>query len=202
MSFNVSLLPPSPARADHLSFFLCVVLVRSRSGFSSESLLNFIRPKLTHSFELYRPRPWGKIISAPFLFVQLSSLASLSLPPALLSLLFPNSHLSFPPLHNSLGGALYGLFIFRSFFLPIVTSKHLWTVATLLIILTFTTGYMWNKIKDAPYMVMDREGRSQWLAGGFSNQYGAESQVVAVICESSALSLFLFLFFLSFALLV
>ncbi|KAL7414619.1 putative dolichyl-diphosphooligosaccharide-protein glycotransferase [Mrakia frigida] len=117
------------------------------NGFSSESLLNFIRPKLTHSFELYRPRPWGKIISAPFL----------------------------------LGGALYGLFIFRSFFLPIVTSKHLWTVATLLIILTFTTGYMWNKIKDAPYMVMDREGRSQWLAGGFSNQYGAESQVVAVI---------------------
>lgn len=50
--------------------------------------------------------------------------------------------------------------------------------------LTFTSGYMWNKIKEAPYMVVDREGRSQWMAGGFSNQYGAESQVVAVICES------------------
>lgn len=34
-------------------------------------------------------------------------------------------------------------------------------------------------------MAVDREGRSQWLAGGFSNQYGAESQIIAVICNST-----------------
>ena len=51
-------------------------------------------------------------------------------------------------------------------------------------ILTFTSGYMWNKIKGAPYVAVDQSGKTSWIAGGYQNQLGLESQVVASTCVS------------------
>jgi oligosaccharyltransferase complex subunit gamma len=56
-------------------------------------------------------------------------------------------------------------------------------------ILVFTSGYMWNKIKNAPYVNVDRDGKVSWIAAGFQNQLGLESQIIAGICKSSLLSL-------------
>ena len=42
---------------------------------------------------------------------------------------------------------------------------------------------MWNKIKNAPYVAVDPQGKVNWIAGGYQNQLGLESQVVAGLCE-------------------
>lgn len=66
--------------------------------------------------------------------------------------------------------------------LPIIQSRFLWGAGCILFILTFTSGHMWNRIKNAPYVAGTREGGVTWVAAGFQNQLGAESQVVAGMC--------------------
>lgn len=44
-------------------------------------------------------------------------------------------------------------------------------------------GYMWNNIRGAPYMSMGQNGKVEYFAGGFQNQLGVETQIVASICE-------------------
>lgn len=45
------------------------------------------------------------------------------------------------------------------------------------------SGYMWNQIRKPPYMQVTREGQASYIAGGYSNQYGVETQILSVICE-------------------
>jgi len=49
--------------------------------------------------------------------------------------------------------------------------------------LTFTSGFMWNRIKNAPYIGVSQSGHVSWIAGGYQNQLGVESQIVGVTCE-------------------
>lgn len=77
------------------------------------------------------------------------------------------------------GGLLYGLW---PFLLPLYQSRLIWGTVSILMILTFTSGYMWNRIKGAPYVTVDQSGRTSWIAGGYQNQLGLESQVVAGTC--------------------
>jgi oligosaccharyltransferase complex subunit gamma len=42
---------------------------------------------------------------------------------------------------------------------------------------------MWNKIKNAPYVAAGQDGRVSWIAGGYQNQLGLETQVVGGICK-------------------
>lgn len=65
-------------------------------------------------------------------------------------------------------------------------------VATLSTITVMCAGHMWNGIRGAPYMMMGQGGKPEYFASGFQNQYGAETQIVAIICQ--CLSSFLFLF--------
>ncbi len=67
--------------------------------------------------------------------------------------------------------------------LPIIQSRFLWGAGSILAILTFTSGHMWNRIKNAPYVAQTQGGGVSWVAGGFQNQLGMESQVVAGLCE-------------------
>lgn len=47
---------------------------------------------------------------------------------------------------------------------------------------------MWNRIKNAPYIGVSQGGQVSWIAGGYQNQLGIESQVVGSICESAAVA--------------
>jgi oligosaccharyltransferase complex subunit gamma len=67
--------------------------------------------------------------------------------------------------------------------LPLLQSRILWGTTSMILILTFTSGYMWNKIKNAPYVAADQSGKVSWIAGGYQNQLGMESQVVGGICK-------------------
>jgi hypothetical protein len=42
---------------------------------------------------------------------------------------------------------------------------------------------MWNRIKNAPYIGVSQSGHVSWIAGGYQNQLGVESQIVGVTCK-------------------
>jgi hypothetical protein len=47
------------------------------------------------------------------------------------------------------------------------------------------SGYMWNQIRKPPSMQVTPQGGAIYIASGFSNQYGVETQIISVICELS-----------------
>jgi oligosaccharyltransferase complex subunit gamma len=54
-------------------------------------------------------------------------------------------------------------------------------------ILLFTSGHMFNHIRKVPYVTGDGRGGVNYIASGFQNQLGLETQVVAAICMSRLL---------------
>lgn len=77
---------------------------------------------------------------------------------------------------------------------PMLYSRNLWAALSLIAILLFTSGHMFNHIRKVPYIANNNRGGVSYVAGGFSNQYGLETQIVAVICTSSWCPLSLCLF--------
>ena len=51
-----------------------------------------------------------------------------------------------------------------------------------------TSGYMWNQIRHPPYVQQAGNGRVNYIASGYSNQLGAETHLISVVCT---LNLFL-----------
>lgn len=82
--------------------------------------------------------------------------------------------------------AVLGLITFFSvaapYILPVVQNRNLWAAISLLIILLFTSGHMFNHIRKVPYVSGDGNGNIVYFAGGFSNQFGLETQIVAGMC--------------------
>lgn len=74
------------------------------------------------------------------------------------------------------------------YILPLLRSRNLWTALSLLAILLFTTGHMFNHIRKVPYVAGDGKGGISYFAGGFQTQFGLESQIIAAICESPFLT--------------
>ncbi|RUS24806.1 hypothetical protein BC938DRAFT_473049 [Jimgerdemannia flammicorona] len=63
----------------------------------------------------------------------------------------------------------------------VLRSKNTWAAITLVEILMMTSGHMWNHIRKPPYVVGNGQGGVSYIAQGFQNQIGLESQIVAVI---------------------
>ncbi|KAK2731632.1 oligosaccharyl transferase subunit ost3/OST6 [Myotisia sp. PD_48] len=82
-------------------------------------------------------------------------------------------------------GLISLLTVTSAYVLPIIQSRNLWTAVSLLLILLFTSGYMFNHIRKVPYVTGDGKGGISYFAAGFSNQLGLESQVVAAICNQA-----------------
>jgi oligosaccharyltransferase complex subunit gamma len=79
---------------------------------------------------------------------------------------------------------LISLFTVSSpYILPIIQNRNLWAAISLIAVLLFTSGHMFNHIRKVPYVVGDGKGGINYFAGGFSNQFGLESQIVAAVCE-------------------
>jgi len=66
--------------------------------------------------------------------------------------------------------------------IPIINNRNLWAAISLIMVLLFTSGHMFNHIRKVPYVAQDSKGGISYIAGGFSNQFGLETQIVAVIC--------------------
>lgn len=66
---------------------------------------------------------------------------------------------------------------------PIVTSRRLWSAGSLIAILLYTSGFMFNHIRKVPYVSGDGKGGINYIAGGFQNQLGLETQIIAALCK-------------------
>ncbi len=91
-------------------------------------------------------------------------------------------------LYTALTTALLGTISFISvawpYIAPLVQNRNVWAAISLIFILLFTSGHMYNHIRKVPYVAADGRGGVSYFAGGFSNQYGLETQIVAAICKS------------------
>jgi OST3 / OST6 family, transporter family len=67
---------------------------------------------------------------------------------------------------------------------PVLQNRNLWAAISLIMILLFTSGHMFNHIRKVPYVSGNGKGGISYFAGGFSNQYGMETQIVAAMCKS------------------
>lgn len=84
---------------------------------------------------------------------------------------------------------LMGLFTLGTvaypYVLPIIQSRNLWAAVSLIAILLFTSGHMFNHIRKVPY-VQGSKGKIVYFANGFQTQYGMETQIVAAMCTFSS----------------
>ncbi|KAF3939367.1 hypothetical protein ABW19_dt0206850 [Dactylella cylindrospora] len=71
---------------------------------------------------------------------------------------------------------------------PALYSRNLWAAVSLVAVLLFTSGHMFNHIRKVPYVVQNRNGGIAYIAGGFQNQYGLETQIIAVVYAVLAFS--------------
>ena len=71
------------------------------------------------------------------------------------------------------------------YILPILQNRNLWAAISLIAVLLFTSGHMFNHIRKVPYVSGDGKGGISYFAGGFQNQFGLETQIVAAMCRFS-----------------
>lgn len=69
------------------------------------------------------------------------------------------------------------------YILPIISNRNLWALGSLLAVLLFTSGHMFNQIRGTPYVAGDGKGGIVYFTGGFQNQLGLESQIIAALCK-------------------
>lgn len=71
---------------------------------------------------------------------------------------------------------------------PIIQNRNLWAAFTLIAIILFTSGHMFNHIRKVPYITQDKRGNIAYFAAGFQSQLGIETQIVAALCKYCAAS--------------
>lgn len=81
-------------------------------------------------------------------------------------------------------GTITFLSVAWPYLLPIIQNRNVWAAISLIAILLFTSGHMFNHIRKVPYVAGDGRGGISYFAGGFSNQFGLETQIIGAICKS------------------
>ncbi|KAJ7709888.1 oligosaccharyl transferase subunit OST3/OST6 family [Mycena rosella] len=77
----------------------------------------------------------------------------------------------------TIGSGILTFAVTLRFVSPILQSRWTWAVGSILTSLIMTSGYMFTRIRNSPFM----GGDGSWIAGGFQNQFGQEVQVVALV---------------------
>ncbi|KAJ7449828.1 hypothetical protein FB451DRAFT_1146605 [Mycena latifolia] len=78
---------------------------------------------------------------------------------------------------TTIASGLLAFAVALRFVAPILQSRWTWAIITILISLIMTSGYMFTRIRNSPFL----GGDGSWIAGGFQNQFGQEVQVVALV---------------------
>ncbi len=88
----------------------------------------------------------------------------------------------------TIGLSVFALVLLAKFAWPVFSfvlfSRWIWAIISILSSLVFTSGYMYTRIRGTPFAQLTKDG-AQWVAGGYSNQYGAETYAVATLCKLS-----------------
>ncbi|KAL1881435.1 hypothetical protein VTK73DRAFT_3953 [Phialemonium thermophilum] len=80
-----------------------------------------------------------------------------------------------------ISGAFTAAFVAWPYIFPFIRSRNPWAAVSLILILLFTSGHMFNHIRKVPYVASNNRGGISYFAGGFQNQFGMETQIVAAI---------------------
>ncbi|OAX85197.1 hypothetical protein ACJ72_00426 [Emergomyces africanus] len=78
-------------------------------------------------------------------------------------------------------GAVTLFTVSSRFILPLIQNRNLWAAISLIMILLFTSGHMYNHIRKVPYVTADNKGGISYFAPGFMSQLGLETQIIAAI---------------------
>ncbi|KAL1590558.1 hypothetical protein WHR41_00608 [Cladosporium halotolerans] len=93
----------------------------------------------------------------------------------------PINYVKIVTVTTALLGAITFLFVAAPYYLPIVQNRNLWAAVSLIAVLLFTSGHMFNHIRKVPYVAASPKGGVSYFAGGFQNQFGLETQIVAAM---------------------
>lgn len=96
----------------------------------------------------------------------------------------PVNYIRIVTITTTILGGLSFFGIAYPYVLPVIQNRNSWAGISLITILLFTSGHMFNHIRKVPYVAGDVKGGISYFAGGFSNQFGLETQIVAAMCES------------------
>ena len=96
----------------------------------------------------------------------------------------PINYLRIVVITTTILGAISFFSVASPYIMPIIQNRNLWAAISLITILLFTSGHMFNHIRKVPYVSGDGKGGISYFAGGFSNQFGLETQIVAAMCKS------------------
>lgn len=97
------------------------------------------------------------------------------------ALVRPINYLKIAVVTTSILGALTFAAVAYPYILPFIQSRNLWAAISLIAVLLFTSGHMFNHIRKVPYAQPDGKGGLNYFAGGFQNQFGLETQIIAGI---------------------
>jgi oligosaccharyltransferase complex subunit gamma len=80
--------------------------------------------------------------------------------------------------------------LFARFCKPVLTGRLVWVAMTVIPSLAFMGGLMFVQIRGSPWQLQN----GQWMAQGYSNQFGKEVQMVSIICTATSLLCYLSFF--------
>ncbi|CAK9441586.1 uncharacterized protein LODBEIA_P54540 [Lodderomyces beijingensis] len=70
---------------------------------------------------------------------------------------------------------------FKKQIFGVLLSRLVWIGVSIVSVLLFTTGYMFNKIRGSPYLIEHPDGRTEYFIGGQQTQLGIETQIISFI---------------------
>ena len=70
---------------------------------------------------------------------------------------------------------------YRKYVGKALTSKLSWCIVSLIAVLLFITGYMFNQIRGTPYVLEHQDGRTDYFAPGQQTQFGIETQIMSFV---------------------
>lgn len=74
-----------------------------------------------------------------------------------------------------------GLYIYRGVVFSALQYKPVWAALSLLLILMFIAGYMFNAIRQPPYVAGDGNGGVMYFIAGHGTQLVIETQIMAIV---------------------
>ncbi|KAI9173293.1 oligosaccharyl transferase subunit ost3/OST6 [Blastocladiella emersonii ATCC 22665] len=63
----------------------------------------------------------------------------------------------------------------------VFTNRKLYALGSLVAILLFNAGTMWNSIRQPPFVVQGRNGQTEYISQGMQQQHGIETQISALL---------------------
>jgi len=96
-----------------------------------------------------------------------------------------------PPNYSAITTLVLGalsLLLAARYLTSVFTSRWTWAALVIGGSITFTSGFMFVRIRGSPWVARGQNNQPQWMAGGYQNQYGMEVQVIGAIYLTAAFS--------------